>query len=162
MSFLSALRKKNKTASASETQDLNDAGLSKDELVKLTPAQKEALLTRIERDKQRNEHLRNDQRQSSSLLSRLEFLDSGLGLDGLVTDVSLGGINFRPASRFIQERNNERIQIIIGDIPLMGILRRTHPNGYGIQVTPRMTDEQFTDILAAPTLDSAQLIEASA
>ncbi|MEM9233369.1 MAG: hypothetical protein AAGA69_03925 [Pseudomonadota bacterium] len=162
MSFLSRFRKKKAPASPAEQPALDATGLSKDELGRLTPAQKEALLARIEKDRQRNEHLRNDQRETSSLIARLEFTESGLGMDGLVTDASLGGISFRPASRFIQERSNERVQIIIGDTPLIGILRRTHPNGYGIQVTPRMTDKQLADVLSGPTLDITQLDEIAA
>lgn len=149
MSFLSGLRTKKKQPVTAEPIELTQS-----QFEKFTQAQKDALQLRIERDKQKNEHLRADQRQSCCLISRLEFAESGLAVDGVVTDASLGGINFRPASRFILERSNERIQIHIGDISLKGFLRRTHPNGYGIQMTPRMTHEQLADVLAGPTTDS--------
>ncbi|RFB05098.1 hypothetical protein [Parvularcula marina] len=157
MSILSVLRKPKKPASPAPV-DLSSSGYSDSELEKFTQAQKDALIERLEKDRLKNEHLRTDQRQSCFLIARLEFVEKGLGMDGVVTDASLGGINFRPASRFIQERTNERIVVHIGDVALKGILRRTQPSGYGIQINPRMTDEQFADILEASALPFEQTI----
>lgn len=106
-----------------------------------------ALLQRIKQDQKQHKHLRRHTRHSSFILSVMTILDRSVPLDGVVTEISGGGVLFRPASNYILDRKGERVMISIGDFQASGKIVAVRPNGYGVKLLSELTEEQVVDLI---------------
>ncbi len=107
--------------------------------------QAKILQQRLSRDQEKNAHKRRFERYPIFAVATMIILDSSLHIEGVLTEVSLGGVKFRPASLFLLERNSERVSIILDDIKTTGTIRASRADGYGIQLIEQLdkVDLQF-------------------
>ncbi|WP_424983859.1 PilZ domain-containing protein [Maritalea sp. S77] len=109
--------------------------------------QSETLRRRIDKDQEKNAHKRKFQRHPTFAVSTLMLLDNSHIFDGVITEVSSGGVKFRPASSFLQERNGERVAVKIDEIQSTGVIRASRADGYGIQLLEKFSNEEMDHIL---------------
>jgi len=95
---------------------------------------------------------RREERRTFSAVAELVLPDHGLSIDGVVADASSGGLTFRPAANYIEERTGEHVMVVVEDIRRKGVIRSTRVNGYGIQLIDRLTPEDL-DLLSELNLD---------
>lgn len=102
--------------------------------------QAQILQERLSRDQEKNAHKRRFERYPVFAVATMIILDSSQQIEGVITEISQGGVKFRPASLFVLERNSERVSIIIDDINTTGTIRATRADGYGIQLIEQLSD----------------------
>ena len=105
------------------------------------------LQQRLSRDQEKNAHKRRFERYQVFAVATMIMLDSSQHIEGVVTEVSQGGIKFRPASLFLLERNSERVSIILDDINITGTIRASRADGYGIQLIDMLEEIDLKYIL---------------
>ncbi|MEO0397860.1 MAG: hypothetical protein AAF224_00370 [Pseudomonadota bacterium] len=88
----------------------------------------------LSKDVAKNSHKRKDARTTLTVIAELAFPDRGFSLDGVILEASRGGLTFRPASHYIEEKAGEQIQVRVEETAKKGIIRSTRVNGYGIQL----------------------------
>jgi hypothetical protein len=71
----------------------------------------------------------------------LHIIDSRVTIDGMIFEVSKGGLLFRPALRYILDRNGADVRIDLPGMPIMGIIMSTRENGYGIKLHDMFEEE---------------------
>ncbi len=89
----------------------------------------------LEREADRYQHKRKEERVDLSVIAEMSLPDKGYSIDGAITEASRSGLTFRPATDYIVERSNERVQIITDNVRRNGVIRSTRVNGYGVQLT---------------------------
>jgi hypothetical protein len=102
--------------------------------------------------------VRSYPRHSCCIVGVLVILGRNVPVDGLVTEISLGGALFRPASDFIFDRNGAEIALRFADRELRGVIVNIRRKGYGIRWDNIVTQEEVDDItarfgLAMPLMD---------
>ncbi|HHS82722.1 MAG TPA: PilZ domain-containing protein [Devosia sp.] len=112
------------------------------------------LRRRLQADESKNSHKRRFERHSIFAIAHITLTDSSQRIDGVVDEVSIGGIRFHPALSFIMERNNEPVTVDLGDLHLSGRIRATRADGYGIQLMDMLSEQQLADLLASYKTDA--------
>jgi hypothetical protein len=97
--------------------------------------------------------VRKHPRHPCCIVGVLTILDRAVPLDGLVTEISLGGALFRPASDFIFDRSGELISLRFADREWRGQIVNVRKRGYGIKLESEVEEAEIDDILARFGLD---------
>ena len=101
------------------------------------------LRKRLKKDVKKHSHKRQFERYDIFAVGSLVIMNNSQRMDGVIDEVSAGGLRFRPASVFIMERKNEAVSIHLGDYNISGIIRATRADGYGIQLLDQLSKEQL-------------------
>ncbi|MCF6344819.1 MAG: PilZ domain-containing protein [Devosiaceae bacterium] len=109
--------------------------------------QAQILQERLSRDQEKNAHKRRFERHTVFAVATMIILDSSQHIEGVITEVSQGGIKFRPASLFLLERNSERVSIILDDVKTTGTIRASRADGYGIQLIDKLDENDLQFII---------------
>ncbi|MEO1014528.1 MAG: PilZ domain-containing protein [Pseudomonadota bacterium] len=110
------------------------------------------------REDSRYQHKRKEERVDLSVIAEMSLPDKGYSLDGAITEASRSGLTFRPATDYMVERSNERVQIITDNIRRNGVIRSTRVNGYGVQLTdPLSTADHDTLKEASVNLQQGEI-----
>ena len=88
------------------------------------------------------------ERAPCQLLAVMNIPAANIEIEGLLMEVSRGGLLFRPASRYILERIRERVTVKFESFALDGVIMRTMPKGYGIALADVLSDEAIESIVA--------------
>ena len=105
--------------------------------------QTQLLQERISRDQEKNAHKRRFERHPVFAVATMIILDSSQHIEGVITEISQGGIKFRPASHFLLERNSERVSVIVDDINTTGTIRASRADGYGVQLIDELAEDDL-------------------
>lgn len=97
--------------------------------------------------------VRKHPRHPCCIVGVLTILDRAVPLDGLVTEISLGGTLFRPASDFIFDRSRELVSLRFADREWRGQIVNVRRRGYGIKLESEVEQAEIDDILARFGLD---------
>ena len=103
---------------------------------------------RLQHDAQKNAHKRQFSRHETFVISRMVMMGTSQGVDGVINEISVGGLRFRPAATFLQRRDGEAVSILVGKSSYSGRIRSSRPDGYGIQLLDKLSEEQLGEILA--------------
>ena len=106
----------------------------------------ETLRRRLNKDVVKNAHKRQFERHNIFAVASMVMMDNSLSMEGVVDEISEGGVRFRPASTFIMERNNESVLINLDSLQISGIIRATRADGYGVQLLDPLNQDQL-DVL---------------
>jgi hypothetical protein len=87
------------------------------------------------------------QRHSCCAVATLLLVDRGVELDGLVLELSRGGVLFREASSFVLDRRGMPVSVKLPTCSLDGIIVNTSRNGYGIRLDDVLSDEELAGLL---------------
>lgn len=92
-------------------------------------------------------HMRAHQRHACVLVSELLIAEKGFKLDGMVIEVSRGGIRFREASNYILDRRGTPVVVMVGGQEHPGVIVNVGNNGYGIKLDQLMTEEEVDRLM---------------
>lgn len=106
----------------------------------------ETLRRRIKEDESKNSHKRKFERHKIFAVAEMVLMNNSQRIDGVIDEISIGGLRFRPASAFIMERSGEAVSISLGELQVSGRIRATRADGYGVQLLDKLNDEQL-DVL---------------
>jgi hypothetical protein len=84
-------------------------------------------------------HVRHD----CMIVATITVVDKHVTIDGLVSEISLGGVKFRPASTYILDRTSEKVSISMDGFVIDGTIRNTSQEGYGIQLGMKLEEEDL-------------------
>ncbi len=107
----------------------------------------ELLQKRLEKDKEKNAHKRAFERHSVFAVATMVLNNNSQEVEGVIAEISQGGLRFRPASLFLLDRNGENISMILDDINVSGIIRASRADGYGIQLLDKINPSEMAYIL---------------
>lgn len=77
--------------------------------------------------------------------------NSSIAIEGVVIEVSKGGVKFRPAKTYLLERKNVQIFVEFEGIHRVGKIVATRPDGYGIALFEELEDDQITSLISKET-----------
>jgi hypothetical protein len=92
--------------------------------------------------------VRSYPRHSCCIVGVLVILGRNVPIDGLVTEISLGGSLFRPASDFVFDRNGAEVALRFAEREWRGVIVNIRRKGYGIRWDSIVTQEEVDDITA--------------
>lgn len=105
---------------------------------------------KIRKPKFTRRHQRYSIDGEAELISTLRMVK----IPGLLKDVSQGGGLFRPALRYLVERDGEDAVLCIGGLRIAVKIVRTSPIGYSLQFDVALNDEQIAAIIDVKTSQS--------
>lgn len=73
--------------------------------------------------------------------ARLNIVDSRLVLDGMIFEISQGGVLFRQASQYILDRLNSDVRVELPGMSIKGLIVNVRPIGYGIKLFEQFEEE---------------------
>lgn len=98
--------------------------------------------------KKRQTFVRRHSRHDCFIVGTIDLVERRVIIDGTVMELSLGGLLFRPASKFILERSGDDVEVEFADIKIAGRLMNTRPVGYGVKFNQVMSGEVFDRLVA--------------
>jgi len=107
--------------------------------------QTEGILTRLLR--RPAGWVRRHERFACCIVAVLDIVDKDVPIDGLVTEISQGGLLFRPATRFIFDRRGSSVVVRFGDEDLSGSIVNVKATGYGVRFDDEAPPEQVQALL---------------
>lgn len=99
------------------------------------------LRRRLQQDEQKNAHKRRFERHATFIVAHLVIMNTSQHIDGVINEMSLGGMRFRPASKFLQKRDGETVSVMIEERQFSGRIRASRPDGYGIELLEMMSED---------------------
>lgn len=105
------------------------------------------LARRLKKDEQKNAHKRRYERHSTFIIAQMEIMDSGQRFDGVINELSQGGMRFRPASRYLQRRDMDTVSVLVDQHLFSARIRASRPDGYGLELLEPLTSEVLTSLL---------------
>lgn len=86
---------------------------------------------------------RRFERYECACAGRVSIVNSSLSLDGIITEISKGGVKFRPFQSYLLERNGKEVRVeILGQV-FTGKIAATRVDGYGIALFEQLSDEEI-------------------
>lgn len=93
-------------------------------------------------------HMRAHQRHGCCLVAELLITEKGYKIDGLVIEASRGGIRFREASKYVLDRRDVHVVVIIAGNEYPGVIVNVGHNGYGVKLEGLISDEEVERLVA--------------
>jgi hypothetical protein len=91
--------------------------------------------------------VRSHPRHSCCIVGVLVILGRNVPIDGLVTEISIGGALFRPASDFIFDRGGEEVALRFAEREWRGRIVNVRRRGYGINLAGEVSEDEVQDII---------------
>jgi hypothetical protein len=91
--------------------------------------------------------VRRHERFACCIVAVLDIVDKDVPVDGLITEISQGGLLFRPATRFIFDRRGSSVLIRFGDEEWAGSIVNVKATGYGVRFDNEVQPEQIQSLL---------------
>lgn len=111
------------------------------------------LHNRIMQDQQQNKHLRRHQRRECFIIAIMNVLERSVPMDGVIKEISAGGVLFRPASTYLLNRKGERVSVVLGERQISGKIVAVRPTGYGVKFLDNLEDEEVEDLIETHSID---------
>lgn len=87
-------------------------------------------------------------RHACSCIGTMSIVNRSLAFEGIVSEIAQGGIKFRPAKTYLQDRKGVQISIEFGGMRLTGKIVATRADGYGIALFEQVGDERIDAFLS--------------
>lgn len=94
---------------------------------------------------------RRHTRHECSALGVMAIVNRSITMEGIVTEISQGGIKFRPATTYLLNRNGTQVSVTFSTIRVTGKIVATRPDGYGIALFEELDDALIEDFLRVQT-----------
>jgi hypothetical protein len=91
--------------------------------------------------------VRRHERFACCIVAVLDIVDKDVPVDGLVTEISQGGLLFRPATRFIFDRRGSSVLVRFSDEEWAGSIVNVKATGYGVRLDNEVPPEQIQSLL---------------
>jgi hypothetical protein len=122
------------------------AGQSPMPMARLAIARSDSFLSRLLRKPAA--WVRRHERFACCVVAVLDIVDKNVPVDGLVTEISQGGLLFRPASTYIFDRRGSSVLVRFGDDEIEGDIVNVKPAGYGVRFHHEIPAEHVQRLLA--------------
>ncbi|MCP8940195.1 PilZ domain-containing protein [Alsobacter sp. SYSU M60028] len=96
---------------------------------------------------QRAQFARVHQRLPCCVPGSLYFIDRDYEIDGLVLELSRGGVLFREASTYILDRRGCEVEVRLLDLRWPGTIVNCRTEGYGIRFRNTLDDAAVTELV---------------
>lgn len=93
--------------------------------------------------------VRRHERFACCVVAVLDVIDKNVPVDGLITEISQGGLLFRPASTFIFDRRGSAVTVRFGDDEIEGDIVNVKSAGYGVRFREEITAAHVDRLLAS-------------
>lgn len=90
---------------------------------------------------------RRHKRYPCTCLATMSIVNRSTSLEGVITEISKGGLKFRPAKVYLLERNNTPVLFEFSNFRISGTIVTTRNDGYGIALFDDIADEQLEAFL---------------
>ena len=99
-------------------------------------------------------HMRAHSRHGCVLIAEMEIIEKGFKIDGMVIELSRGGIRFREATSYILDRRGTKVEVSVSGNTYAGVILNIDAHGYGIKLNELMPEEELDKMVsgAAPNL----------
>ncbi|HRJ70026.1 MAG TPA: hypothetical protein PK812_10495 [Beijerinckiaceae bacterium] len=94
-------------------------------------------------------HMRAHQRIQCCLMGEVSVVERGFKIEGLVIEVSRGGMRFREASHFVMNRTGVDVTILVSGGEYPGRIMNSSTTGYGIKLDSLITEEEMERLIAS-------------
>lgn len=91
---------------------------------------------------------RRHQRNSCSCLATMSIINRSTFMEGIVTEISKGGLKFRPAKVYLLDRLNTPVSFEFSKFRISGKIVATRDDGYGVALYEEISDENLETFLA--------------
>jgi len=91
---------------------------------------------------------RRFERFECSVPASIHFLEDGSTIRGHVTEISQGGLKFKPNQTFIMRRNDGMVRLEAESIRMDAVIRNTVVDGYGLAFAQEIDDQQLSFFLS--------------
>jgi hypothetical protein len=102
-----------------------------------------SLLSRLSGIGRKRGPQRRHARHSCMIVAAMTITDKGVTLDGLVNEISLGGVKFRPATTYLLDRAGDEVTISMDGVVIAGTIRATTSVGYGVQLAVELEEDDL-------------------
>ena len=92
--------------------------------------------------------MRQHERYPCCIQGALNIRERNYRIEGLILEISRGGVLFREASRFILDRVGTVVTVQTADLNAAGTIVNVRPAGYGIRFDNLLDDTLVDDLLA--------------
>lgn len=91
---------------------------------------------------------RRHARYPCSAIGKVSVANRALALEGLVTEIALGGIKFRPAKVYLLDMRGVQVSIEFGGLKVVGKIVATRTDGYGIAFFDQLEEATLDDLVS--------------
>lgn len=98
--------------------------------------------------KKTGSHMRAHQRIPCCIMGEVCIVERGFKIDGLLIEVSRGGMRFREASRYVMNRDGVDVTIQVSGNEYPGVIMNSSVTGYGIKLNTLITEEELERLVA--------------
>lgn len=91
--------------------------------------------------------VRRHERFACCVVAVMQITDKDVPIDGLVTEISQGGLLFRPASTYIFDRRGSSVMVRFGDDEIDGEIVNVKSDGYGVRFHDEISVERVHQLL---------------
>ena len=86
-------------------------------------------------------------RHECSCIGRMSILNRSMSLEGIISEISKGGLKFRPAKVYLLERRDTPVLFEFAGFRISGKIVATRNDGYGIALYEEIEDDTLTAFL---------------
>lgn len=91
---------------------------------------------------------RRHTRHDCCIIATLTIDERHFELDGVILELSRGGVLFRPASTYILDRYGERVTARFEGIEGEGIIANVRPQGYGVRFREELPEAAIDELVS--------------
>jgi len=88
-------------------------------------------------------------RHNCHIAAELHFIEDGLTIQGCVSEISQGGLKFKPNQTFIMRRYGGIVRVNIASGLIEASVKNTSPYGYGVAFAEELTPQEIHYILTS-------------
>ncbi len=128
------------------------------ETSQVIPAKKKGFLSKLRLPffKKQDVIVRRHVRHDCCVIAHLRVIEREFEMDGVVLEISQGGVLFRPASTYIMDRQGERVLVRFEGRELIGTIMSSRPIGYGVKLDAPVDDETIEMVITKYGLRTIQ------
>ena len=91
---------------------------------------------------------RRHTRHACSCLGTMSIINRSVAMEGIVSEISKGGLKFRPAKTYLQERKDAQVLFEFDRFRISGKIVATRSDGYGVALFEEIEDRDIEAFLA--------------
>lgn len=91
---------------------------------------------------------RRHARHECSCIGVMSIVNRSTFFEGIISQISKGGLRFRPAKHYLLEHKNTQVLFEFGNLSVAGKIVATRPDGYGVALFDEIDEEKLEAFLA--------------
>lgn len=107
--------------------------------------------------KKKEVFVRRHTRHDCCVIADMRMVERNFEMDGVILELSQGGVLFRPASTQIMDRQGELVAVRFEGREYTGIIMNTRPIGYGVRLKEEIDDDFIEGIIVKYGLRTIKL-----